>query len=118
MPERIGFISGALCGNLRNSLHESFYEERNSKERKKKIQRYAKDTAYRGIVSDIPYDDIAIVPAAEAHEEVAVAREAQILNADLVRLVAALYRALLVIPNDHRRLRPSMIIGFPSVNLL
>lgn len=63
------------------------------------------NTTYGRILPDVPDDHVAVVPAAEADEVVAVAGEAQILDADLVRLVAAFLRALLVIPHDHHGLR-------------
>lgn len=63
------------------------------------------DTAYERILLDVPDDHVAVIPAAEAHEEVAVAREAQIFDADFVRLVAAHHRTLFVIPYDYHSLR-------------
>jgi len=64
-----------------------------------------KITANQRIVPHIPDDNVAVVPAAEADEEVAVAREADIRDADFVRLVAAPHRAFLVIPHNHHGLR-------------
>lgn len=72
---------------------------------KKMLERCREDTAYEGIFLNIPDDHVAIVPAAKTHEKLAVAGEAQIFDADFVRLVAAHHRAFFVIPYDHRSLR-------------
>lgn len=72
---------------------------------KKKIEFHRKITANRRIVPDIPDDYVAVVPAAEADKEVAVACKAEIRDANFVHLVAASHHALLVIPHDHHSLQ-------------
>lgn len=64
-----------------------------------------KDTTYKRILLDVPDEHVAVILAAKAHEEVAVAGEAQVHDANLVRLVAASHSTFFVIPHDHHRLR-------------
>lgn len=54
---------------------------------------------------------MAIVSAAEAYEKIAVAREAQIFDADFMCLVVAHHRAFFIIPDDHHSLRQTYDAG-------
>lgn len=61
------------------------------------------------VVLNVPNDNVAIIPAAEAYQEIALATETNVLHSDFVNFMFAFDCESFVVPDDHNCLESKMI---------